>query len=144
MLGGVMGIGESVRTGTRIRATGVQHDCVQGVVAEYLLRPQHRRGLETVRRKHCCSDVGRPVVHDDGDIGLAGRLNTGGHAAGSKTLRRCDTHGATPLLVRPAVSSSPNMRFAFCSAWPAAPLPRLSIALTTTMRPACSSNATCR
>ncbi len=43
----------------------------------------------------------------------------------------------------PAVSGRPSSRLAHCSAWPAAPLPRLSIALTTTARPASSSTVTC-
>src|SRR4029453_16503501 len=35
-------------------------------------------------------------------------------------------YGRTGAAVRPVVSGSPNMRFMFCTAWPAAPLTRLS------------------
>src|SRR3546814_6057688 len=35
-------------------------------------------------------------------------------------------HGHTGAPSNPAVSASPHIRFAFCTAWPAAPLPRLS------------------
>ena len=48
-----------------------------------------------------------------------------------KPLRGGDAHTSTPVRRRPAVSSSPSARFAFCTALPAAPLPRLSIAQTT-------------
>lgn len=37
--------------------------------------------------------------------------------------------------VSPAVSSNPNMMFMFCTAWPAAPFTRLSVALMITMVP---------
>ena len=43
-----------------------------------------------------------------------------------------------------AASGRPSMRLAFCSAWPAAPLPRLSMAETTTARPARGSATACR
>src|SRR5260370_41743220 len=42
----------------------------------------------------------------------------------------------------PAVSGYPSARFMFWTAWPAAPFPRLSIAVTTTARPVAASNRT--
>src|SRR5215813_6709837 len=53
-------------------------------------------------------------------------------------------HGATPLADRPAVSGRPSIRLAHCTACPAAPLPRLSSALTTTIRPLSESTVDCR
>src|SRR5215467_4192772 len=53
-------------------------------------------------------------------------------------------HGASPCAVRPAVSGRPSIRLAAWIAWPAAPLPRLSRAATTTARPAWLSAAACR
>src|SRR5262249_18064079 len=44
-------------------------------------------------------------------------------------------HGAIPLADSPAVSGRPSIRLAHWRAWPAAPLPRLSSADTTMMRP---------
>ena len=40
--------------------------------------------------------------------------------------------GLLPVSINPVVSSSPNIRFIFCTAWPAAPLTRLSMAVKTT------------
>ena len=52
--------------------------------------------------------------------------------------------GRLRMAVRPAVSGRPSMRLAFWMAWPAAPLPRLSMAATTVARPVRGSAAACR
>ena len=57
--------------------------------------------------------------------------------AARKPSRVGDAHGDTAIACRPAVSARPRRRLAFCTAWPAAPLPRLSIATDTTARPLC-------
>ncbi len=46
-------------------------------------------------------------------------------------------YGQSGRPVSPAVSGCPVIRFAFCTAWPAAPLPRLSIAPMATTSPVC-------
>ena len=56
-------------------------------------------------------------------------------AGGDEPLRGGDAHTSTPASRRPAVSGRPSARFAFCTAWPAAPLPRLSSAQTTIAGP---------
>ena len=61
---------------------------------------------------------------------------TPGRRAGPAPPGATVSQGATPCVVRPAVSGRPSMRLAACTAWPAAPLPRLSSAATTTARPA--------
>src|SRR5690348_12983756 len=42
-------------------------------------------------------------------------------------------HGLVTTSFRPVVSSRPNIKFIFCTAWPAAPFTRLSIAEKTTI-----------
>src|ERR1044072_7600200 len=42
-------------------------------------------------------------------------------------------HGFVPTSFKPVVSSRPNIKFMFCTAWPAAPLTRLSMAEQTTI-----------
>src|SRR5882672_1672232 len=55
------------------------------------------------------------------------RLDRGG---GEYLIR---VHGLLPVSINPVFSSSPNIKFMFCTAWPAAPLTRLSIAVKTTI-----------
>ena len=60
-------------------------------------------------------------------------------AARDEALRRGDAGAAAIRRAprerrRPAVSGKPSARFAFCTAWPAAPFPRLSIAQMTIVR----------
>ena len=62
--------------------------------------------------------------------------------AARKPARRGDAHWRTPATGSPTVSSRPRARLAFWTACPAAPLTRLSRALTTTARPLCASAAT--
>src|SRR4029077_16788226 len=76
--------------------------------------------------------------------GVARLLQAGRDSGRAESQRDRDAHGATPIAVRPLVSGSPSIRFAFWMACPAAPLPRLSIAATTTARPALASAAACR
>src|SRR6185295_14973940 len=109
-----------------------------------LLRPQHGCGLDPVARKHAGSGTRRSVVDDDGHVEQPDRLQAGRHTGSAESARRRDAHGATPDTGSPTVSSRPRARLAFCTACPAAPLTRLSSALTTTARPLCASAATCR
>src|SRR5699024_5141504 len=46
---------------------------------------------------------------------------------------RADNYGTAPGASSPALSSSPAMMLKHCTAWPAAPLTRLSIAASTTI-----------
>ena len=68
MLGGAVGVGETVRTGAGVRAAGVEHDRAQPTVGEDLLRPEHRRRLDPVAREDGGRGVARAVVDDEGDV----------------------------------------------------------------------------
>src|SRR5690606_29834149 len=99
-------------------------------------------------REHGRGDVLGPVVDDERQVGTARRLETGGDAGGAEALRAGDGHassdqGATAVVGRPSVSGRPSARFIDCTAPPAVPLTRLSIAQTVTTRPALASTATC-
>src|SRR5699024_3769377 len=85
----------------------------------------------------------RAVVDHEGQIGAGGGFQPGGDTGGSKDLRGGDGHGATPSRGRPRVSGQPHARFIDCTAAPAVPFTRLSMAQTLTTRPALSSTATC-
>src|SRR5215475_3233195 len=53
-----------------------------------------------------------------------------------KLCSLCFHHGFVPSNINPLFSSKPNIKFIFCTAWPAAPFTRLSNAEnTTTCRP---------
>src|SRR5438552_144047 len=100
---------------------------------QVLLADDDRRRLDAVRREHSGADA-RAVGHDEREVG-AELADARGDAARLESRRRGDAHTSTPARRRPADSSKPRTTFAFCTALPAAPLPRLSIAQTTTARP---------
>jgi hypothetical protein len=113
------------------RVTG----CVPGAVAgharrlDQVLGGDHRPGE-------------RVVADDEPEVGLARRLDAGGDAGEPEPER-----GASrPLSLqrKPDVSAQPNARLNPCTAWPAAPLPRLSIAHMATTVPLRSSQRTLR
>src|SRR4051812_39060408 len=103
-----------------------------------LLAHDDRRRLDAVRREHSRANT-RTVTGDDRKV----RAELGdprGDAGGPESLRRGNAHTSTPANRRPAVSSQPSAMFAFCTAFPAAPLPRLSIAHATIVRPVVRSS----
>ena len=105
-----------------------------------------RRAVELDRRRdelvlgknrgarHRAAVIGREQRH----VELA-LLDSGMAAGGEEALGRGHTHGYTPIVVSPAVSSRPSMRLAHWTICPAAPLPRLSIAAIARTRPVRSS-----
>src|SRR5260370_30334641 len=139
-----MRVSEAERAGAGVRAAGVEQHRPHAAALDDLLRPQHRRGFDPVGGEHSRDGAGRPVVDDHGHVPAAGGLQPGGDAGGPEPYGGRNAHGATPWVDRPAVSGRPSMRLAAWTAWPAAPLPRLSRAATTTARPACASAAACR
>ena len=100
--------------------------CASGQVA---LRHDDRRRLHAVLRPH----RGAGAVAERADHGEVLLLapNACMHPRRGEALRCGDAHTSTPFSRNPAVSSRPSARFAFCTAWPAAPLPRLSSAQMT-------------
>src|SRR5690606_3910577 len=111
-------------------------------VAHRLARPRDGCREHAVAREHGGRDVERPVVDDERDVLRARGLEPGRDAGGAEPLRGGDGHGATPSVVRPAVCGRPSAMFMDCTAAPAVPLTRLSIAVTVTTRPAAWSTAT--
>src|SRR5205823_11449079 len=101
-------------------------------------------GFDPVAREHPCRRPRRTVVDDDGDIRSTGRLQPGGDTGRAEALGCRDAQGATPSTGSPVVSGRPSAMLAFWIACPAAPLPRLSSAATTTARPLSLSATACR
>ena len=64
-----------------------------------LLRPDDRVRLRAVGREDGGADLERTAVDDDGDVGLAARLEADGDAGGLESLGCGDAHGATPFTV---------------------------------------------
>src|SRR5690606_21636281 len=149
VFGGGVGVLEPGHAGGRVGATGVQHHRPQVPTPEYLPAPLHRGGRHPVAGEEPGRGRARAVVDDQGDIAGTVALEAGGHAGGPEPGRRGHPwvhragHGATPSAVKPAVSASPSIRLAHCTAWPAAPLTRLSRALTTMIRPESASMVAC-
>ena len=121
--------------GAGVGPAGVEHDRPHDAAGEHLLGPQHRRGLDPVGGEHPGGGVPRPVVDDQGHVGRAAGLEPGGDAGGPEAAGAVTLMARIPSAARPVVSGRPSIRLAHCTAWPAAPLPRLSIALTTMTRP---------
>src|SRR5690606_8530902 len=107
-----------------------------------------------VAGEHARCDARGAVVDDQGQVLGAGFLDARGDAGCPKALRGDHAlgpvrhgvggHGATPVVGRPEVSGRPRARLRHCTAAPAVPLVRLSIAAMTTSRRASVSTATCR
>src|SRR5439155_7557442 len=138
MLRGRVGVLEAGRAGAGVGAAGVEHHGAYPAGPQHLPAPPHRRRLYPVGGEHRGRVEPRTVVDDERHV-PACRLEPGGNASEAET-----PHGATPCAVRPAVSGRPSIRLAHCTACPAAPLPRLSIAAITMIRPLSPSTVDCR
>jgi len=137
---------EAVRTGVAVGTAGVEHDSTDSAVGYRTFAPQYRVGPAPVRREHGRGGIGWSIVdHQSEVLGTVG-FQTGRDARGTESQRqlRAFGHGAIPSTDRPAVSGRPSIRLAHCTACPAAPLPRLSSALTTTIRSLSVSTVTWR
>ena len=98
----------------------------QGRTAEDALRIEFRVPQEFFNR---INQQSRLSVTLDA---LPDRVFDAGIDAGGREPGGCDdAHGIHPAEVSPALSGRPSARFAAWTAWPAAPLSRLSIALST-------------
>ena len=115
--------------GACVGAAGVQNHGLHMAVGYDVPRPLHRGRAETVRGEHAGSGVKRSIVDHESQILLAfDRGNASCHASCGKTLCERYAHGATPIFVNPASSGSPNATFSDCTACPAVPRLRLSMA----------------
>ena len=130
--------------GACVGSTGVEDHRLDMAVGDRLAGPLHRCRAESVEREHAGRAVERPLIDDQGEILLA--LDGGDarrDARGAESFGECDTHGATPIFVSPLSSGSPSATFSDCTAWPAVPRFRLSMAAKAMRRPACRSVTTC-
>ena len=143
LLGRAVRVLEPLVAGARVGPAGVEDDRVDASVRDDLARPDHRRRDDPVAGEHRGRVVVGPVVDDEGEVGLAARLEPGGDAGGAEAGGE-SAHGATPATGRPVVSGRPRARFAHWIAPPAVPLVRLSMAATTTTRPTDSSSVSWR
>src|SRR5699024_2743009 len=143
LLRGGAGVGEALLAGGHIGAAGVEHHGAGLAAASDLAAPLHRCPHHTVGGEHAGGHLLRAVVDHEGQIGAAGGFQPGSDPGGPEALRGGNAHGATPSRGKPRVSGQPHARFIDCTAAPAVPLTRLSMAQTLTTRPALSSTATC-
>ena len=105
-------------------------------------RDDDGRGLDPVPRPHRAPHR-RHERPDDRDVRLSGRPDPRRDARSREPLWRGDGHQtSTPESRSPAVSGWPNRRLTFCTACPAAPLPRLSSAQITIVRSVWRSSKT--
>ena len=143
LLGRGLGLLISRLAGARVCASGIKDDGFHMTVGHDLARPLHGSCAEAVRSEHSGSHIQRTVIDHKSQILLTFDCgNTGFHASRGKTLRKRYAHGATPIFVRPASSGSPSATFNDCTACPAVPRLRLSIAAKASKRPALRSMAT--
>ena len=101
-------------------------------VAVFVTGQQKPRGIWMVDQKTGCRiwddlPAANELVSWSGDC-------KDGYAEGHGTAQWI-IKGINASCSRPVVSGSPHMRFMFCTAWPAAPLVRLSITDSTTTVP---------
>src|SRR5690606_39065147 len=125
-----------------VGAARVEHDRAHGAVGDHLLGPQDRVGLRPVAREDGGGAAQRALVDHEREVALAEALESRGDPRRGEAGGGGDAHGATPFTVRPRCSGRPSAMLADWIAAPAVPLTRLSIAETTTTRPAFSSTAT--
>src|SRR6185295_2694812 len=125
------------RAGARVRIARIDDDrCrLAAIGGERRAVELDRRSGELVLRehrgaRHRLSVLGRDQRH----VELA-PLDPGVAAGGDEAFGGGNAHGYTPMVVSPAVSSRPSIKFAHWIIWPAAPLPRLSIAESASTRP---------
>ncbi len=136
-------VGDALHARRRVGDAGVDDDRLRLRQLEMLARDDDRRRLHAVRGEHAGArggleraderEVAAAVLADAAVDAARRRSPLAAVTLMTQTELRCELGGR-------AVSSSPRARFAFCSAWPAAPLPRLSSAQTTTARPVARSS----
>src|SRR5699024_5792237 len=114
-----------------------------GAVTDVRARKLRRGTDDPIGGEACGTGAVRTVADDEREVGFTGVFQTGGDTDRAEAGGCGDAHGATPSVPSPARSSRPRATVIACTAAPAVPSPRLSIAQTMTTRPARSSTATC-
>src|SRR5690606_7051485 len=82
VLGGAVRVLEALEAGAGVGAAGVQDDSAGTAVGDGLAGPEDGRRLDAVGGEDGGGGVAGAVVDDEGDILLAGGLQTGGEADG--------------------------------------------------------------
>ena len=145
---GTRGHGPCIRqarfTGAGVRVAAVGHDRPRPAARRHLAAVEDGRGLHLVAREH--ARHGRRLRGrrgDDREIQLL-RLQAAVDAGGDEAPRggHAAAHGNTGPAWRPVVSGRPSITFMFCTACPAAPLTRLSMAENVTASPRSRSTRT--
>ena len=134
--GGRERVERALRAGRRVRDAGVDRRPpaarrARGAAARRRpARPARGSASTSPRRSPGVDDA------DEREVLAARAADPRVHARGDEALAAAVTLiPSTPVSRSPAVSSRPSARFAFCTAWPAAPLPRLSSAQMTIVVP---------
>src|SRR5699024_10755709 len=133
----------AVRPRVTVRTTtGVENHrtCTTGI--HHTLTPNHWIRSATVGGEHSCGDIVGAVIDHERDVGLTARFEARRDSTRTETCRIGNCHGATPVTANPVVSAKSRAIFMDCTAAPAVPLVRLSIAATAVNRPAAASTAT--
>ncbi len=144
-------VAKPLRARARVGVARVDDDRGDGrAAAECQLRDHHGSRLDRVAREDAGSDGGS-VRPDDRDVGArlvaveadargsdAARNPSGAQTPDARLMLDLGAVMATATRVSsPAVSSNPKRTFNACTAWPAPPLPRLSMATVITATPSC-------
>ena len=126
--GGRARVGDALLARRGVRDAGVRDDRLRLRELEMLARHDDRRRQQAVRREHRRTGRGHERAHER-EVAPAALADAAvRRRSATKPLAAVTLITSTPASRRPSVSSRPSARFAFCTAWPAAPLPRLSIA----------------
>ena len=157
LLGGGVGVLEALRAGAGVGAAGVEDDGGDLAALEDLLGPEDGGGLDAVGGEDARGGAAGPVVDHEGQVRVAALLDPGGDARRRESLAAVTLTAllfasalhpsqpaaarsrATPIVESPVSSGSPRAMFMLCTAPPAVPLVRLSMALIAMIRPAASS-----
>ena len=134
-----MGVLESCGTGAGVGAAAVEHDGVDPAVAHDLLGPEHRCCLDPVGGEHPGARPAGSVVDEQRDVEQRRTTSARRRRRLPETercgdaSRRCGgldgaRHGATPSVVRPAVSSRAEGEVGVLHGLPRRALHRLSSA----------------
>ena len=136
-----LGIRDSPRTRRGVGDARVHDDGLRLGPLEMPLRDDHGGREHAIRRPHRGTDGRLDRAHER-EI-EARPPDAGADPRRHEAARSGDAHQTrTPESRRPVVSSSPKRRLTFCTACPAAPLPRLSSAQRTIASPVRRSSKT--
>ncbi len=124
-----LGVGAPLGTGRRIGITAVDHHrCRPATGSRQVLAADLHRGCRRPVGGERGRRGGGPAVgrRHEREVRVTRLLDPGGQAGGDEPGRGRDAHGNSPAWGSPSPSGQPSAMLAHCTAWPAAPLTRLS------------------